>query len=83
MSKQTHLQGVAEQITKKGHGNAPFHKEKAYVQTGKTVESQDVHTKMLVDDVDIQKLAYQIFQEKGGSDLDNWFEAEGALNHNF
>jgi hypothetical protein len=38
---------------------------------------------MLVDDIAIRQLAYEIFQEKGGSDLDNWFEAEGALNHNF
>ena len=40
-------------------------------------------TKVPVDDIAIRQLAYEIFQEKGGSDLDNWFEAEEALNNNF
>ena len=49
----------------------------------KSIKSKDVPTKMRADDIAIRQLAYEIFQEKGGSDLDNWFEAEGALNHNF
>jgi hypothetical protein len=28
---------------------------------------------------DIQRRAYQIHEEKGGSDLENWLEAERAL----
>jgi len=28
---------------------------------------------------DVQKRAYQIHEEKGGSDLDNWLEAERVL----
>ena len=29
----------------------------------------------------IQLRAYQIYQEKGGSDLDNWLEAEQSLKN--
>jgi len=52
-------------------------------QTSKSIKSKDVPTKKSVDDIAIRQLAYEIFQEKGGSDLDNWFEAEETLNHNF
>lgn len=31
---------------------------------------------------EIQKKAYEIYQEKGGSDFDNWLEAEEALRQN-
>jgi len=34
-----------------------------------------------LDDSSIQLLAYQIHQEKGGSDLDNWLEAERSLKN--
>jgi len=83
MSKNTHLQSVAEQISNTGHGSAPFHYKQTPDQTSKSIKPKDVSLKMLVDDIAIRQLAYEIFQEKGGSDLDNWFEAEGALNHNF
>jgi len=33
----------------------------------------------IVNDGDIQFRAYQIHEEKGGSELDNWFEAEQIL----
>jgi len=52
-------------------------------QISKSTKSKDVPTKMPVDDIAIRQLAYEIFQEKGGSDLDNWFEAEETLNHSF
>jgi len=52
-------------------------------QEQKAKRSKDVPAKKLVDDIAIQQLAYEIFQEKGGSELDNWFEAEQALNHSF
>jgi len=35
-----------------------------------------------VDNNSIQLLAYQIYQEKGGSALDNWLEAERILRTN-
>ena len=30
---------------------------------------------------EIQKRAYEIYQQKGGSELDNWLEAEQSLKH--
>ena len=30
----------------------------------------------------MQTLAYKIYQEKGGSELDNWLEAERILGNN-
>jgi len=35
-----------------------------------------------MDDSSIQHMAYQIYQEKGGSALDNWLEAEHILKKN-
>ena len=35
-----------------------------------------------VDDGSIQLLAYQIYQDKGGSALDNWLEAEQTVKNN-
>ena len=88
MSKHTHHETNQEQRNNKEHGAAPFHYD-PYQSSGAvklgdiSTKSKDVPTKVPVDDVAIRQLAYEIFQEKGGSDLDNWFEAEGALNHNF
>jgi hypothetical protein len=83
MSKHAHHESNQEQRAKKERGAAPFHYEKTPDQTSKSIKSKDVPAKMSVDDVAIRQLAYEIFQEKGGSDLDNWFEAEESLNHNF
>ena len=71
MSKH-HLKNVAEQIAITGHGSSPFHYGK---------ESNSSQTKPAVAEGSIQLLAYQIHQEKGGSDLDNWLEAEGSLSN--
>jgi hypothetical protein len=43
------------------------------------VKSQDISTKEDEDNSDIKLRAYQIHLEKGGSDLDNWLEAERSL----
>jgi hypothetical protein len=43
------------------------------------IKSEDTQTNVAVDDSSIQLRAYQIFQEKGGSDIDNWLEAEQSL----
>ena len=79
MSKH-HLQGIAEQITNTGHGSAPFHHEKSLYQTNRSMGPGVMQKKLMVDDSAIQLRAYQIYQEKGGSDLDNWLEAERSLN---
>jgi len=59
----------------------PFHFDP--YQSSESIKSKGVPTKMLVDDIAIRQLAYEIFKEKGGSDLDNWFEAERTLNDNY
>ena len=41
-----------------------------------------IKSDVAVDDNSIQLRAYQIHQEKGGSDLDNWLEAERCLKDN-
>ena len=77
-----HLQSVAEQITEKGHGEAPFHNEKTYNQANRSIESGNGQMKGAGDGSSVQTLAYQIYQEKGGSELDNWLEAERILGNN-
>jgi hypothetical protein len=77
-----HLQSAAEQITEKGHGAAPFHYEKAYNQTNESVKSGNIQMKVPGDASSVQTLAYQIYQQKGGSELDNWLEAERILGNN-
>ena len=46
------------------------------------IKSEGVQTDVVVDDSSIQLRAYQIHIEKGGSDLDNWLEAEKNLRNN-
>jgi hypothetical protein len=45
------------------------------------IKSEGIQTDVAVDDNSIQLRAYQIHQEKGGSDLDNWLEAERILKN--
>ena len=45
------------------------------------IKSEGVQTDVAVEDKSIQLRAYQIHQEKGGSDLDNWLEAERSLKN--
>ena len=77
MSKHTHHETNQEQRTKKEHGAAPFHYDP--YQSSRAVKSQDISTKADEDNGDIKLRAYQIHLEKGGSDLDNWLEAERSL----
>ena len=72
MSKHHH-QSMTEQIDDKGHASAPFHYVKAPYQLNELMEP--------ADDSSIQLRAYQIHLEKGGSDLDNWLEAERSLRN--
>ena len=68
MSKH-HIENLAEQIANKGSASGPFHTRKNNLM------------QMAVDDNSIQLRAYQIHIEKGGSDLDNWLEAERDLGN--
>ena len=77
MSKHTHHETNQEQRTKKEHGAQPFHYDP--YQSSRAVKSQDISTKTDEDNGDIKLRAYQIHLEKGGSDLDNWLEAERSL----
>jgi hypothetical protein len=43
------------------------------------IKSEGARSNGAVDENSIQLRAYQIYQEKGGSDLDNWLEAEQGL----
>ena len=79
MSKHTHHETNQEQRTKKEHGAAPFHFDP--YQSSVAVKSQDISTKADEDNSDIKLRAYQIHLEKGGSDLDNWLEAERSLSN--
>ena len=78
MSKHTHHQSKAEQIDNKAHGATPFHYDTDHV----TKQAGDMQTRDAVKDSSIQLRAYQIYQEKGGSDLENWLEAEQILTCN-
>jgi len=77
MSKH-HLENLAEQIANKGHGSAPFHYGK---KSDQSTESADALVQEVVDKDSIQLRAYQIHQEKGGSAIDNWLEAEMDLGN--
>jgi hypothetical protein len=79
MSKH-HIQNLAEQIANKGHGSAPFHYGKSPYKADESMGSGNIQTKAAIDNNSIQLRAYQIYQEKGGSELDNWLEAERILS---
>ena len=68
MSNHPHHQSKAEQIDNKAHGAAPFHY--GPYKLSKSMESGSNHTKVAVEDSAIQLRAYQIYQEKGGSDAE-------------
>lgn len=44
-------------------------------------KSEDIHRDVVVNDSSLQLTAYQIHQEKGGTELDNWLEAERILKN--
>lgn len=77
MSKHTHHQTNKEQRNNKDHGAAPFHYDP--YQESAVAKSEDLLRKVAEEDSDIKLRAYQIHMEKGGSDLDNWLEAERSL----
>lgn len=58
-------QSMAERISNKGAFSAPV----------------DIQTLVVNDNNSIQLRAYQIHEEKGGTALDNWLEAERILRN--
>ena len=78
MSKHTHHQTNEEQRNNKEHGAAPFHYDPYQVDAS----AGNIQTNLAVEDSSIQLRAYQIHEEKGGSDFDNWLEAEQILKNN-
>jgi hypothetical protein len=81
MSKHK-IENLAEQIANKGNGSAPIHNKKTPYQVSESMKSEDISTKVAEEDSSIKLRAYQIHLEKGGSDLDNWLEAERCLKNN-
>ena len=76
-----HILNLAEQIASKGHGSSPFHFEKSFNQRSSWSRLEDVSRSQDEDNSSIKLRAYQIHLEKGGSDLDNWLEAEQSLKN--
>src|SRR5580698_5096758 len=81
MSKH-HLENLAEQLANKGHASAPFHNAKKSNLASEAVKSEDNQTKAEEECNSVRLRAYQIHLEKGGSDLDNWLEAERSVKNN-
>ena len=67
-----HIENLAEQIANKGHGSAPFHHVKDPYLAKEVV---------VPEGSSIQLRAYQIHEEKGGTAMDNWLEAERDLGN--
>ena len=76
---KNHLKNLAEQIVSKGYASAPFHNGKTPDQASEAAKSQGLQAEASEENSEIQLRAYQIHLEKGGSDLDNWLEAEQSL----
>ena len=70
-----------KQMNKKIHGMAPFQHENEPYQRSEPMQTENILKKDAAHHSSIQVLAYQIHQEKGGSALDNWLEAERILKN--
>ncbi|MDP2653192.1 MAG: DUF2934 domain-containing protein [Candidatus Omnitrophota bacterium] len=83
MSKHEH-KNRAERLYSNAHGSSPINYEKTTRQASEPSPSVNIQTRAAADKSSIQLKAYQIYQEKGGTDLDNWLEAERMLrdDHN-
>ncbi len=77
MSK--HHQSKAEQIHNKAQGTHPFENDKNGFSIREPHLTQDPIIRKSIDDSFIQHRAYEIYNEKGGSALENWLEAERLL----
>ena len=81
MSKHK-IENLAEQIANKGHASATLNNKKKPNQVSKSANSENISRMEVDENNSIQLRAYQIHQEKGGSELDNWLEAEQTLRNN-
>ncbi len=81
MSKHHH-QSKAEQIDNKTNDAVTFHRESVSKYVSKPAKPKGIPAKAaVVDDNLVQLQAYQIYKKKGGTDLENWLEAEEVLNN--
>jgi len=80
MSKH-HIENLAEQIANKGRASAPFRNDKNSNQASEAADSENISTIEADKNSSIQLRAYQIHLDKGGSDIDNWLEAEKSLKN--
>jgi len=71
-----HLKNLTEQMADKGYASSPFHYSKNSNPGTGSIDLHDNRTTAAADEDSLRIRAYQIHQEKGGSDLDNWLEAE-------
>ena len=78
MSKR-HIQNLAEQIASKKQNSEDLYPKETHYQSNEEAKIED--NQVIKDDIDssIKLRAYQIHIDKGGSDLDNWLEAEQSL----
>jgi len=76
-----HLKNLAEQMADKGYASSPFHFERNFNTGAEPMISQDDQTKEEGQEDSLKIRAYQIHQEKGGSDLDNWLQAEQEIKN--
>jgi len=79
MPKHTHLETDQEQRVNKEQGKTSFYYDPH--QSSGSVKPEVIPINVAKDDSDIKLRAYQIHLEKGGSDLDNWLEAERSLKN--
>jgi hypothetical protein len=78
------LRGNREkQMNKKIHGMEPFQRENAPYLKSEPAQAEHILGKEELHHDSIQRLAYKIYREKGGTALDNWLEAERILRYNY
>ncbi len=82
MGKRYH-ESREKQMNKKIHGMAPFRHENEPYQSSEPMRTENILKKEAAHHVSVQLLAYHIHQDRGGSALDNWLEAELRLKNNY
>ncbi len=82
MSQRYHENREA-QMDKKIHGLVSSQHENPPHPRNQSMQTENILKKEAVHHSSIQLLAYQMYQEKGGTALDNWLEAEKFLRSNY
>jgi hypothetical protein len=70
-----------KQMDKKINGMEPSHRENEPYTEHEPMKTENILKKDAVHREYIQLLAYQIYEKKGGTPLDNWLEAESILKY--